>query len=296
LEKTKLALNIVTDVELIYAKDVSIEALKFGAESIWIGETENLPHPFGYLSYIAKYVKAHLGTSIISAYLNPVDYVAKFVNEIIECRNVPKFTVGVGIGDLEYLRKKGIIVKRPLRFMKNYVSNIKNKLRAKALVTIGTAGRKMAKLSCEMCGTVMLNLVFPEYIKFVKESISSSCNITIIGPSLIRENTNDNSRLIRALRIASSIVLKGMNRHFLEEFELVEVANEIKRILLHKEYWKLKRYDKLLLEKFSIYGTLDEIEHLVEELSKLNVKRIIFGPPLYRRIDLVRKLFSNLAR
>jgi len=296
LKKAKLALNIVTDVELNYAKNVSIEALKYGAESIWVGETENLPHPFEYLFYIAKYVKAHLGTSIISAYLNPVDYVAKFVNEIIENREIPKFTVGVGVGDLEYLGKKGIIVKRPLRFMRNYVSNIRNKLNVKAPVTIGTAGRKMAKLSCEICGSVMLNLVFPEYIKFVKENISDLCDVTVIGPSLIRGNISDDNRLVRALRIASSIVLKGMNRCFLEEFELVEVANEIRRNLLHKEYWKLKRYDRLLLEKFSIYGTLDEIEDRIVELSKLNVKRIIFGPPLYRRIDFVRKLFSNLTR
>ena len=289
LKNIKLALNIVTDVGLDYAKTVSVVALRLGAESIWIGETGDLPHPFKYLSYISEYVKAPLGTSIISAYLNPVDYVVKFSNEILE--KVPKFIIGVGLGDIDYLKRKGVVVKKPLRFMRNYVTSLLEKLSPKALAIIGTAGRKMANLSCHLCGAVMLNLVFPEYIRFIKNSISSSCEITIIGPSLVREKSVD-EKLVRALRIASAIVLKGMGKCFLEKFELSEIAFEIRNYLVRGDYWKLRKYDKLLLEKFSLYGSLNEIEETIKELSKLNVKRVILGPPLYRRVDLVRKVFS----
>ncbi len=289
LEKTKLALNIVTDVSLDYAKTVSKEALRLGAESIWIGETNDLPHPFKYLSYISEYVKAPLGTSIISAYLNPVDYVVEFSNEIL--KRAPKFIIGVGLGDIDHLKRKGIVVKKPLRFMRNYVTSLLRKLHPKASAIIGTAGRRMANLSCQLCGAVMLNLVYPEYVKFIRRNINESCEITVIGPSLIKEE-RDNSRLIRALRIASAIVLKGMSKKFLEEFELTNIALEVRNYLVQGSYWKLKKHDKLLLEKFSLYGSLDELEEAIKELSKLSVKRVIFGPPLYRKMDLVKKIFS----
>ena len=292
LEKMKLALNIVTDVSLNYAVKVSAEALKAGAESIWIGETRNLPHPFKYLSHIGDHVKAHLGTSIISAYLNPVDYVVKFSSEIFA--KTSKFTLGIGLGDIDYLKSRGIVVDKPLKFMENYVGRLLKKIGSKISVVIGTAGKKMANLSCRLCGAVMLNLVFPEYIRYIKRNIDYPCEITVIGPSLIINNNAD-EKLVRALRIASAIVLKGMNRQFLKEFGLSNIASEVRLALIQGDYWKLRKYDKLFFERFSFYGNLDGIEETIRELLKLNVKRVIFGPPLYRRIQLVRETFLYLS-
>ncbi len=288
----RLALNIVTDITLDYAIKVSEEAVRFGAESIWIGETQNVPHPFTYLLPISERVKVTLGTSIISAYLNDPASVIEFSRKLLR-NNIPAFIVGVGLGDIDYLKVKGVEPKNPLDFMRKYVSKLFKSLPEKASVIVGTAGRRMANLSCKITGAVLLNFVHPDYIKWVKRGIEVKCEINVIGPALLK--TFD-SRLIRALRIASAIVLKGMNEKFLRNFGFESLAEDIKKILSSGDYWKLGRYDNVLLDKFAIYGDIVDFETRIEELSKLNVNRLILGPPIYRDRNLIEKVFSKLRK
>ncbi len=288
----RLALNIVTDITLDYAIKVSEEAVRFGAESIWIGETRNLPHPFTYLLPISERVKVTLGTSIISAYLNDPASVIEFSRKLLR-NNIPAFIVGVGLGDIDYLKVKGVEPKNPLDFMRKYVSKLLECLPEKASVIVGTAGRRMANLSCKITGAVLLNFVHPDYIKWVKRGIEVKCEINVIGPALLK--TFD-SRLIRALRIASAIVLKGMNEKFLRNFGFESLAEDIKKILSSGDYWKLRRYDNVLLDKFAIYGDIVDFETRIEELSKLTVNRLILGPPIYRDRNLIEKVFSKLRK
>lgn len=287
-------LNIVTDISVNYAVEVAKLAENLGFKSVWFGETLGLKHPFEYLHNVANFTrKIIIGTSILSIYTNSVKNVAKYFANLVNTYG-QRFIIGLGIGDKKLLKLRKVTVKHPLKDLNNYVKKLEimlNNYNLKIPIIIGSMGPMIVKYSCKTHGSILLNTVYPDYIKWVLKILKDiKCNIYSIGPCLLENDVKN----FRAIKVAAGIVLRGMNKRFLKEFKLTKLAKEIDIALESKNYEKLERYRGLLLEKFAIYGSIERVLERVRELEKLSIKHLIFGTPLYRNINQVKVLGEAL--
>lgn len=289
----KLGLNFVTDIPKERIIERAALAEKLGFESLWVGETLGLKHPFEVMPSIANKTKhVVIGTSILSIYTNNYRRIVNtFLNYVR--RYGDRFIIGIGLGDKYALKLRNIEQSAPLSTIEKYYIGMRNIMRdygIKIPVIIGTSAPKMAQLSCKICNRVLLNMVYPEYIEWIIEKLDDDCEISVIGPSLLKGDIKN----LRALRVASAIVLRGMNEKFLEEFGLLELARKLNNILNSGHYDLLKKYDDILLARFSMYGNIREVYEKIVNLKKIGVYRVIFGPPLYRNMEAISIISKNL--
>ncbi len=287
-------LNIVTDISVDYAVKVAKLAENLGFKTVWIGETLGLKHPFKYLHNIASSTrKIVIGTSVLSIYTNSVKNVAEYFADLVNIYG-QRFIIGLGIGDKKLLKLKKVTVKQPLKDLDNYVRKLEmmlNNYNLKIPIIIGSMGPTIVKYSCKTYGSILLNTIYPDYIRWVLKILKDiKCDIYSIGPCLLEGDVKN----FKAVKVAAGIVLRGMNKHFLKAFKLTELAKEIDIALENKNYTKLEKYRELLLEKFAIYGTIEQVLERVRELEKLNIKHLIFGTPLYRNINQIKILSGVL--
>jgi hypothetical protein len=106
------------------------------------------------------------------------------------------------------------------------------------------------------------------------------------GPALLKPDVKN----LELSRVSAAIVLAGANKAFLEEFGLKDAASAVNGILEKKQFYRLKDYDDLLLEKFAIYGSLRKIEERVEKLRAVGMDQVVFATPLCRNLASVKKV------
>ena len=288
-------INIVTDRPIDYAVRVAQVAEKLGFKSIWIGETLGLKHPFKYIHHIAERTRRIIiGTSILSIYTNSVKKVSSYFANIVEIYG-QRFIIGLGIGDKKLLEKVGVKTRNTFRDMVTYVDRLEealNKRRVEIPIIIGSMGPKLVQYSCKVYGSILLNTVHPDYVKWVLRNLENNtkCKVYSIGPCLLEGDKNN----LKAVKIAAALVLRGMNKYFLEEFKLNNLAKELDKLLESGKYDELDKYEKFLLDNFSIYGTLEQVLNRVKELENAGVKHLVFGTPLYRNIGQIEVLGKAL--
>ncbi|MEM3151689.1 MAG: 5,10-methylenetetrahydromethanopterin reductase, partial [Candidatus Bathyarchaeia archaeon] len=56
----------------------------------------------------------------------------------------------------------------------------------------------------------------------------------------------------------------------------------------------LKKYDEFLIEKFAIYGNLEEIKNKIEELKRIGVDQVIFGAPFCKNLEAIKIVGESL--
>jgi len=289
-------INIVTDRPVEYAVKVAQVAEKSGFKSVWVGETLGLKHPFKYLHHIAENTeKIVIGTSILSIYTNPVERVSDYFANIVKYYG-RRFIIGLGIGDKKLLEKIGAKNIVPLKDMITYTNKLKEFLKRRGVeipIIIGSMGPKLTRYSCKVYGSVLLNTVYPDYVKWVLKNMKDTikCKVYCIGPCLLE---NDKSNL-KAVKIAAALVLRGMNNYFLKEFKLDNLAKEVNKLLELGRYEELRKYERILLNNFSIYGTPKHVLNRIRSLKNAGVEHLIFSTPLYRNINQIKILGKALG-
>jgi 5,10-methylenetetrahydromethanopterin reductase len=217
-----------------------------------------------------------------------------------------RFIVGLAPGDLRSLIKNGAQVKHPLKKVKSCASEFRRSLSprnnssnkkvqrkrnpTKMPIYVGASGPKMIEMASRTADGVLLNYVYPDFIKWGLKFFSAGmCRKVSYGPTLLKPDVKN----LQLLRISAAIVFSGANRSFLAAFGLENKMVEVRRILERKRFSKLKQYDDILLEKFAIYGSLKEIEDIVEELQTLGMNQIVFSTPLCRNLRSMEKIAAR---
>lgn len=195
-------------------------------------------------------------------------------------RLAQKYTVGLIPGDL--------------RELKPFV-NCLEKLRDFDVMA-GVSGPRITEAASNHVRGLLFNYVYPEYISWIYGFVKRDVETSSFGPSLILP-----SKFETDLLLASSVVLKS-NPLFLKEFNLLSLADSIpnpfdlikkKKVdpnfLASDMYRKLASHSKLLLDRFTISGSVKEVRERIKKLSKL-CDDVVLGDPFFKDIDSLNRL------
>jgi len=170
-------------------------------------------------------------------------------------------------------------------------------------VFIGCSTPKITALASEIADGILFNYVYPEFLLWIKQHLKKKVLSVAFGPALILP-----SQYYQDLILAAAIVM-GSNYHFLEEFNLVSLWNKIAHINLEnlikirqkgydlfklEDFKKIDEISELLVEKFTISGSLNDFKRKINDILKV-CDQLILGDPFFRDINsllALKQLFS----
>jgi|Deesub1362A_J573_1020465.scaffolds.fasta_scaffold00145_48 hypothetical protein len=281
----EFGINLNGDLSPEYIERAAKIAEEVGVTHIWVGEQISFRHPFTLLPIIAESTEEiTIGTGILSVFVNSFNQMCGFFELLCE-EYGDRFIAGIAPGDFESLKSLGIIPKKVLDTINRNISFLKN---TGIRVFVGASGPKMIENASINADGILLNYVFPEYVKWGKQFVKKDCYLVAYGPSQVLPRHYD-SHLI----IASAIVFSGGNKTFLRDFKLEKMAGEIRNILERRQFNELERYENFLRSHFSICGNMDE---LIERICLLKVEQVVFGDPAGKSLDSIRKVGEIISK
>lgn len=275
--------------------DRSLADIKKGAKAgeeagfnyIWAGENVEFIHPFPVVAAISAATKhVTVGSGIISPQLNRCLHIRRSFEVFREAYG-ERYVIGIAPGDKSGLIKAGATQKGVLSNIMGCLYYLKSHGFG---VYLGASGPRLLEMGGRLADGVLLNYVYPEYIRWAKKRIRRSRYLGAYGPALLLPDEKNGKSIL----LAAAFVAAGANPVFLRDFELVEKVARIRALLIKKKYSELRKYSGLLLENFTISGTITAVQQRVEELRKQGVDQVIFGSPFSYNLKSITKLGSLL--
>jgi len=241
-----------------------------GIKKIWVGEHLLYRDPLDVVKELETESNAEI-LILLSVSRVPC-------SEII--RIAERYTVGLIPGDL-----------RELRPFVNCLEKLKE-----FDVMAGVSGPRITEAASIHAKGLLFNYVYPEYIAWIGQFVKGDMETSAFGPALILP-----SRFQTDLLIASSIVIKS-NPLFLKEFDLYGIAGKLpdaidlireknrdKNFLKSHLYRRLLSNSKLLLDRFTISGTVAEVSERISQLFEL-CDNVVLGDPFFKDLSSMKKL------
>jgi 5,10-methylenetetrahydromethanopterin reductase len=302
-------INFNTDLSISsIIKGVKI-AEEYGYDYIWIGEAFQYSHPIPIAALISKVTKKIKVGIIVSPKIDKCIHIIKSIQVLQEAYG-ERYAIGLIPGDPLRLKTLGLNTFNILEDIKSCIKsfprvNLKIKSEFKDSIPklckltslpiyVGASGPKMINEGSKIADGLLLNYINPEFIKWALEFVDvKNCCIAAFGPVLLKPATKE---LLMALRISAAVVAAGANKSLIKEFNMHTQIEEIKKIFEKNEFNALESYDEFLINKFAVYGDIEEIKSKIEELRKIGVDQVVFGTPFCKDFEAIKKLGEALKK
>jgi|GEM_PF-848742 len=302
-------INFNTDLSISsIIKGVKI-AEEYGYDYIWIGEAFQYSHPIPIAALISKVTKKIKVGIIVSPKIDKCIHIIKSIQVLQEAYG-ERYAIGLIPGDPLRLKTLGLNTFNILEDIKSCIKsfprvNLKIKSEFKDSIPklckltslpiyVGASGPKMINEGSKIADGLLLNYINPEFIKWALEFVDvKNCCIAAFGPVLLKPATKE---LLMALRISAAVVAAGANKSLIKEFNMHTQIEEIKKIFKKNEFNALESYDEFLINKFAVYGDIEEIKSKIEELRKIGVDQVVFGTPFCKDFESIKKLGEALKK
>jgi len=282
----KISVNIngdLPDSELI---DRARIAEDNGISVVWIGETPFFRDPFDVAAVIANTTSLTIGFGTVSPLRRSCGEIVERIGNLVD-EFGERFILALSPGEA----RKGAV---------DAVVSCISMARERGLtVMAGCSGKRITRKTSEVADGILFNYVFPDHIKWISGFMERDTFTAAYGPALLLP-----SQFFQDLLIACALVM-GSNMEFLKEFSYLPVYREISQVKLHEmisfrqkgvditthpDFHLLMRHSPFLLQRFSISGSLSDVEVRLEELLEV-CHHVILGDPLFRD----RNAFKNLC-
>jgi 5,10-methylenetetrahydromethanopterin reductase len=282
-------------------------AEQIGFKYIWVGEADEYIHPFPVLAAICENTtKIQIGSGIISPQLNLCHHILKAFETLQECYG-PRFIIGLAPGDFIALQSVGVEMKKPIEkidqclieitgsvptYLAKQIKKEESCIYGVIPVFVGATGPKTIEFASLKADGILLNYLKPEYIQWALKYFKRKIYTAIYGPSLLLPDSNE-----KHLLIAAAIVASSMPYELQIEFEIANKINQIKTLLNSRNYSELVKYKEFLYSDFTISGTFEQISKKIEKIEGIkNVDQVIFGTPMCRSLDAIKKLSKIIKK
>jgi 5,10-methylenetetrahydromethanopterin reductase len=264
---------------------------KMGYTNIWVGESIHFKHPFPVITAIAKETKSiKVGSGIISYFFNRGLHIKKAFETLVETYG-ERFTIAIAPGDMNSLRESGIEPGKPLKKLKETITELKaSKKLENTPVYAGASGPKMIEIGSQHADGVLLNYAYPDYIEWAMKHILRKTYVGVYAPALLTPD-DDNEK---AALIASAYVAAGSNKSFQEEFRLTQEVEEVRKTLSEKRFKDLSDKKDFLLDRFVLHGDENTIVDRIREFEKMGVDQVILGSPFTYNHESIKALARAL--
>ena len=252
---------------------------KAGVKKVWAGELDLFRKPEEVAGVVEEYTSLETGLIV-----RPARSIEKLAKKYDVCL-IPG---GRGLASLNSTLRCLSGLSRLSRFE---VRDVKK-------IYVGCSGRIMAKKAFEMFKTlkiaprIMPNYVKAEFVEWIAQNLEWE-EILPIGPSLVLPSKMKDELLIAALLVA------GSNRSFAENFGFEKLYRDVtsldvKKMIAESKLEKnevVERYERLLLDNFTVSGSVEEIAEKIRLLSRFD--GFVLADPFFRdpkSLKLLKKL------
>jgi len=277
--------NLNGDMYASELKEAAAAAEEAGFSHIWVGESITYLHPFPIMAACLEYTEnIKVGTGIISPQRTRRFHIRRAVSTMKEVYG-PRIVVGLAPGDRYGLMTDCIDTGRVLSTLEKSVHRFKE-TDPQVPVFIGASGPRVIELGSREADGMLLNYVHPDYVRWALGHLRKDCYTAVYGPSLILPNED----LMATLRGAAAVVAAGANRTFAREMGLTDLVHGVRGMVKEKRWSGLAPYEKELLERFTISGSMEDISRRIEEYIEMGIDQVIFGVPFGRDIDGIKRM------
>lgn len=260
---------------------------RVGFNYIWVGESPTFALPFELIAAIAENTeKITIGLGIISPLLYNDIHIIKAFQTLKEIHG-NRFIIGLGPGDRHHLESVGLEQKNFLKRIRECIKSLKEHKATKDMpVFVGAAGPKMIKLASSESDGVLLNYVYPTFIKWSLKLFKDKNYTVAYGPSLVCPDTKNRKRLL----MAAATVAISIREEIQEKFGMKETIDKIEKIFEEGNFEEIWKYEVFLAEKFALCSPLSKLKQRIKELEELGVDQIIFSYPSSHNKTSIEKL------
>jgi 5,10-methylenetetrahydromethanopterin reductase len=281
----EVGINLNGDLPLRGVMERAEIAEESGFASLWIGESPSFYHPFPLLAASSE-ATAHIpiGSGILSPLSNRCFHIRRAFETLKEVYG-DRYLVALAPGDRYALASIGV-EKRRIEAIVDCHHRLREWGVGKGRLFIGAAGPRMIQVASSLADGVLLNYVDPDFLRWALRRFEKATPAAAYGPALLLPDEENRG----AIRTAAAIVAAGLPPPLQEEFDLTEVVREVRALLRKGRYRELKAHEPLLLERFTLTGTGEEMQDRIEEIRALGIHQTIFGSPASRNPASIRKL------
>jgi len=281
-----LGLNINGDLPDNRIIDVAFEADKVGV-AIWIGENELFKDPFYVADLIANFVSVPIGFGIVSPLRRSCSEIVEQVRSLIN-RHSNEFLLGIAPGRFD----------DPKTALEVTLKCLRNLKQLEIPIFCGCSSPIITAKASKMADGILFNYGYPEFLRWISSFAEREIIRVAFAPALILP-----SEFEQDLLLACAIVSCSSSR-FVEEFGFVGMCRDFAKLDFGKlisirqkggdlfevdEFKTILKYRDVLLEKFSISGSLEDLQSRIKDLLKI-CDHVVLGDPFFRDIKAVKLL------
>ncbi|MCP8322671.1 MAG: LLM class flavin-dependent oxidoreductase [Candidatus Methylarchaceae archaeon HK02M2] len=275
---------------------------------IWIGEDiDSLHNVFTLTSiFLLKTSFTKVGIGITSPLIRNITTIARAAAGLIELDSEERFILGLGIGGLQDLSKKGLVIKNPLQILRNANDILKRiwfgekvtskegfvldgysaRSKLKIPIYFGARGPKLLELAGEIADGVIISgprSYLEKATNIVKKGLEKSknpyrnFNIVVWLPTVLIKD----GKGIAIAKEVVSIIISDTPKKVLELSGIDDMRIRKVRDAILK--FGIKRASELvtedLIRDFSISGNAQQICEELKSFKEFGVDEVVFGPP-----------------
>ncbi|MCP8311719.1 MAG: LLM class flavin-dependent oxidoreductase [Candidatus Methylarchaceae archaeon HK02M1] len=275
---------------------------------IWIGEDIDSLHDIFTLTsiFLLRTSLTKVGIGITSPLIRNITTIARATAGLMELDSEERFTLGLGIGGLQDLAKKGLVAEKPLQILRdaNYLlrkiwlgekvtysgrftlDGYSTRYKFKIPIYFGARGPKLLELAGMIADGVIISgprSYIEKATGLVKKGLERSndprrsFNIVVWLPTVLIED----SRGMAMAREVVSVIVSDTPKKVLEISGIDEQRTQKVRDAVSR--FGVKKASELvtgdLIKDFSIFGNAQEIYEDFHSLEKFGVDEVVFGPP-----------------
>ena len=302
--KFGLSLNVNESLPDVLAK--SLKAEDIGLDYLWISDLPTQRYaPVVTAALVSKVLNIRIGVGLISPFLHTPQQIASALTTLMESGKRP-FELCIGPGDRDELRRVGIDLEEISNipeYMLNSRREISERLKKRGLeckIWLGAQSPGLLKIASSFDG-VLLNYSSPDMIDWALRTVREAQHeiptlVGIFAPSYVYRDPRPEMRQL--LQFASAKVALGTSNSVLKKFSMLESLKPAKKQLLSKslDVSTLKNIPPDIIERFSIFKSLDQLPRYVDEIDRLGVEHTVFSYPQGHSIETIEDLGDGLSR
>ena len=274
---------------------------------IWVGEDiDSLHDVFTLVSiFLLKTKSTKVGIGITSPLIRNISTIARASAGLRELDHKERFMLGLGIGGLQDLAKKGLVADKPLQIIKDAANLLRRIWLGEKVTSVGRFNLNNYSAKCDFNIPIYFGARGPKLLELAGEMADG---VIISGPrsyieratSIVKEGLKRrklDKNFTTVVWVPTILIKDGKGIEMAREVVAIVVADTPKRVLelckideekaqkVRNAVLKLgvkeasKLVDEELIRDFSIFGDAREVCKDFLSLEKYGVDEAVFGPP-----------------
>ena len=309
--RVELVLGVTSGMQLRQIDELTTTAEKMNIKKVWIGDDILGAHDVLTVasSILLKHGNVSVGIGVTSPLVRNITTIARASIALAQIGGDDRFSLGLGVGGLQDLRKIGISLKNPTSML-DTASTLLRSIWKSDKVTLETDEFKLSNYRSSTNGRHRIPIIFgvrgPKLLNLAGEIADG---IVLSGPmtylkkaiGLVRNSLEKNERpigdFIFVVWIPTMLVLQKSDLSFVKQIVAFVLSDTPKNVLEMAELdlprvARVKRafqsgeaasaarlVDEILLNETAVYGDAERICESLSAFERMGVQEVVFGPP-----------------